>query len=154
MNTTTADAILTVVAQQNREHRHRDALKILDIMIGEVPDHQGFRIARGVTHTHFHEWEKAREDFEHAAKVGDMSPELEVHLGETEINCKDFDAGVNRLLRVLEETRVPDTDLADQPAVHRRAGFVLAVFQRLASNLKSPSASHASSDTPAPSQAP
>ncbi len=154
MNTITADAILTVVAQQNREHRHRDALKILDIVVGETPDNQGFRIARGVTHMHFHEWIKAREDFAHAAKVGKMTPELDVHTGEVELNCGDFKAGVNRLLRVLEETRLPDTALEDQPAVHRRAGFVLATFQRLASNLKSPSTAHASTDIPAPSQAP
>ena len=153
MNSTTAEAILTVVAQQNREHRHRDALKILDIVVEEAPDHQGFRIARGVTHMHFHEWAKALADFQHAAKVGEMSPELEVNLGEVELNCGDFKSGVNRLLRILKDTRVPHTELEDQPAVHRRAGFVLATFQRLASNLKTPSASPGSTDTPAPSQA-
>jgi len=154
MNNSTADAILTVIAQQNREHRHRDALKILDIVVAEVPDHPGLRIARGVTYMHFHEWEKARSDFDHVTKLGQISPELEVNIGEVELNCGDFKVGVERLLRILEETRLPDTKLEDQPPVHRRAGFVLAMFQRLASNLKSPSTAHDSKGTPAPSQAP
>lgn len=135
------EAIIKVASYQNEGHRHADALNVLNLALEADPKSQKLHVARGVTQMHFKEWQKAKEDLATAKQLGETFPELECHLGEAELLSGDVRTGVERLLKVVKDTRIEGKPIAEQPAVHRRAGFVLASFQKITQGLMKPSTS-------------
>jgi hypothetical protein len=130
---TPLDVVLATVYRQHKQFRHRDALRLIERALPIYPDVPQLYVARGVTRMHFHNPAGALADFERAQALGDSSMELEVHLGEAELLSGAMERGVQRLLGVLKASEKPGKPVAEQPHIHRRAGFVLATFQKVAS---------------------
>ncbi|MEZ4458680.1 MAG: tetratricopeptide repeat protein [bacterium] len=125
----------------NSAKRHEQALTLLTEALKVQPDTQPLVIALGVTLGHLRRWPDAYDALSRARELGPTFPELECHLGEAELLSGHMREGVSRLQRVLAQTQVQGVATSEQPQAYRRAGFVLATFQKVAAGLRSRSTS-------------
>ena len=141
MTPNTVHSVVRLADHQNSAQRHDQALELLTQALKVEPDAQPLVVALGVTLSHLRRWPEAHDAFARARTLGPTFPALECHLGEAELLSGKMREGIGRLQRVLDDTYVEGVSTVEQSQTYRRAGFVLATFQKVAAGLKSRSTS-------------